>query len=41
MGRSRYRMSEQVPHFLTCTVINWLPLFTRPKGVISVYSGWS
>jgi len=30
MGRSRYKTYEnQAPHFLTCTVINWLPLFTR------------
>ena len=31
MGRSRYTIYEPAaPHFLTCTVINWLPLFTRP-----------
>ncbi len=34
MGRSRYRITRQdVPHFLTCTVLNWLPLFTRPETV--------
>ena len=34
MGRSRYRMIEsQSPHFLTCTVLDWLPLFTRPTTV--------
>jgi REP element-mobilizing transposase RayT len=32
MGRSRYRIChEQAPHFLTCTVLNWIPLFTRPQ----------
>jgi len=32
MGRSRYRIhDEKAPHFLTCTVLNWLPLFTRPQ----------
>jgi len=32
MGRSRYRIcDEKVPHFLTCTVLNWMPLFTRPQ----------
>jgi len=31
MGRSRYKIyDEQAPHFLTCTINNWLPVFTRP-----------
>ncbi|PPD32101.1 MAG: transposase [Methylomonas sp.] len=34
MGRSRYRIFQsQQPHFLTCTVLNWIPLFTRPATV--------
>jgi putative transposase len=34
MGRSRYRISDdKAPHFLTCTIVNWLPLFTRPETV--------
>ena len=34
MGRSRYTIREtQLPHFLTCTVLNWMPLFTRPDTV--------
>jgi REP element-mobilizing transposase RayT len=34
MGRSRYRILEsQYPHFLTCTILNWIPLFTRPATV--------
>lgn len=34
MGRSRYRITDkQAPHFLTCTLINWIPLFTRPQTV--------
>jgi len=34
MGRSRYKIHEnQAPHFLTCTIINWLPLFTRQETV--------
>ncbi|MEI6707625.1 MAG: transposase [Methylococcales bacterium] len=34
MGRSRYTIREtEAPHFLTCTVINWMPLFTRPETV--------
>jgi putative transposase len=32
MGRSRYRVyDEKAPHFLTCTILNWIPLFTRPQ----------
>ncbi len=34
MGRSRYRIYDnKAPHFLTCTVVNWMPLFTRPETV--------
>jgi REP element-mobilizing transposase RayT len=32
MGRSRYTIREtQLPHFLTCTILNWIPIFTRPE----------
>ncbi len=32
MGRSRYHIYEtNAPYFLTCTVLNWIPLFTRPE----------
>ncbi len=31
MGRSRYQITEaDRPHFLTNTIINWIPVFTRP-----------
>jgi REP element-mobilizing transposase RayT len=34
MGRSRYKIYQSdVPHFLTCTINNWIPLFTRPATV--------
>lgn len=34
MGRSRYKITEQDrPHFLTNTIINWIPVFTRPDSV--------
>jgi REP element-mobilizing transposase RayT len=29
MGRSRYRVIGNQPHFLTCTVVNWIPLFSK------------
>ncbi len=32
MARSRYKILEnEVPHFLTCTVVRWLPLFSQPS----------
>ncbi len=31
VGRSRYKIvEEKKPHFLTCTVVKWLPLFGKP-----------
>ena len=34
MGRSRYKIYEPThPHFLTCTILNWLPIFTRQESV--------
>ena len=31
MGRSRYKFLEKQPHFLTRTVVNWLPIFSQPE----------
>ena len=34
MGRSRYKITNNSsPHFLTLTVLHWLPVFTRPESV--------
>lgn len=34
MGRSRYKIYETThPHFFTCTILNWLPVFTRQESV--------
>ena len=34
MGRSRYKIYEPTyPHFVTCTVLHWIPLFTRQESV--------
>jgi REP element-mobilizing transposase RayT len=34
MGRSRYKIYEPThPHFITCTILNWLPIFTRVESV--------
>lgn len=34
MGKSRYRIYDpQQPHFFTCTILHWIPVFTRPATV--------
>ena len=41
MSRSRYRITEPTaPHFLTATVNNWLPLFTRTQTVDILLDSW-
>jgi len=42
MGRSRYVITEpSKPHFLTCTVVEWLPVFTRPATVQILLDSWT
>ncbi|MEM7579919.1 MAG: transposase [Mastigocoleus sp.] len=31
MGRSKYKFISNNPHFITCTVVNWLPVFSQPR----------
>lgn len=34
MGRSRYKIIHpELPHFVTLTVLHWIPVFTRPATV--------
>ena len=34
MGRSRYKVYESThPHFITCTILHWIPIFTRQESV--------
>ena len=34
MGDTRYRVAKKAaPHFLTCTVLRWIPVFTGPETV--------
>ncbi len=41
MTRSRYRFFEtEYPYFLTCTIVGWLPVFTRTEAVEIVYDSW-
>lgn len=42
MTRSRYRFADpDQPHFLTCTVVEWLPVFTRRETVEVVLDAWN
>jgi REP-associated tyrosine transposase len=41
MSRTRYRVyGNQFPYFLTCTVVAWLPVFTRQETVNIVLDSW-
>ena len=41
MTRTRYRfVGNDAPYFLTMTVVNWLPLFTRPESVEVLFDSW-
>jgi putative transposase len=41
MGRNRYLITEpNKPHFMTCTVVEWLPVFTRPETVQVILDCW-
>ncbi len=41
MSRTRYRVFEDYyPYFMTCTVVGWLPLFTRPAIANFVLDAW-
>ncbi|MBL7004218.1 MAG: transposase [Gammaproteobacteria bacterium] len=34
MGRSRYKIVDpKLPHFVTCTILHWIPVFTRQETV--------
>ena len=41
MTRTRYRILEQeYPYFITCTVVGWLPIFTRPEAFGVILDSW-
>ena len=41
MARSRYVITEpDKPHFLTCTVMEWLPVFSRLEAVSILLDCW-
>jgi REP element-mobilizing transposase RayT len=41
MSRTRYRIFEDGhPYFLTCTIVGWLPVFTRPESAQIILDSW-
>lgn len=41
MARTRYRIfDERYPYFMTCTVVAWLPVFSRPDARQIVLDSW-
>jgi REP element-mobilizing transposase RayT len=41
MPRSRYRIFDtEHPHFLTGTIVGWLPVFSFPEAVEIVFDSW-
>lgn len=41
MSRTRYKITKETsPHFLTLTINNWIPVFTRPATTRIIYSAW-
>ncbi|MCI0360718.1 MAG: transposase [Planctomycetaceae bacterium] len=41
MSRTRYRFSgKRQPHFLTSTIVGWLPVFTRREAVQILLDSW-
>jgi putative transposase len=41
MTRTRYKICEpQQPHFVTCTIVGWTPVFTRPETTDVIFESW-
>jgi len=39
--RSRYKIFEsEYPYFMTCTIVGWLPVFTRQEAVQVIFDSW-
>jgi len=39
MGRSRYKIYEPThPHFITCTILHWIPIFTRTQTTDIIFN---
>ncbi len=41
MSRSRYKFYDDAyPHFMTCSIVAWLPVFSQPAFVEIVFNSW-
>jgi REP-associated tyrosine transposase len=41
MTRTRYSIRDnEHPYFMTCTIVGWLAVFTRPQAVQIVFDSW-
>jgi putative transposase len=41
MSRSRYRIfNDRYPHFMTDTIVAWLPVFARPNLADIIFDSW-
>ena len=41
MSRTRYRFGEEhYPHFMTATIVAWLPVFSYPCFVEVILNSW-
>ena len=41
MSRSRYRFCElEAPHFMTCTIVAWLPVFATRRFASIIFESW-
>ena len=39
--RDRWKFTEsRYPYFMTCTIADWLPVFTRPEAANIVLDSW-
>ena len=42
MSRSRYKIFETAyPYFMTCSIVEWQPIFTRPAAVQIIFDSWN
>jgi hypothetical protein len=41
MSRTRYRIYDNAyPPFMTCTIVGWLLVFSRPEAVQILFDSW-
>ena len=41
MTRTRYKIYEtEYPYFMTCTIVGWVSVFTRPEMFQVIYDSW-